>query len=193
MYSLYVLRTGRRSATERLDRLEGQVWLEPVPSAFATEAGLLVAAERRSGVEAVVRVRPDDARAQAARHREDPRPLLRPHARTETVRRVVRLLHRLVRCAEGQHGEHRPEDLLLRDAVALRHVREDGRDEVVALLRKAARGLVDLGAFLLAGRDQLADLVQLHLRVDRADVRVLVERRAHAEGAEAALELADCV
>src|SRR4051795_3955493 len=107
MYSLYVLRTGRRSATERLDRLQRQVWLEPVPPAFAAEAGLLVAAERRRRVEAVVRVRPDDPGAQPLRHPEDPGALLRPDPRREAVRGVVRLLDRLVRRAEGQHAQHR--------------------------------------------------------------------------------------
>src|SRR5439155_19694441 len=40
-------------------RVESQVRLEPVPAAFAAEAGLLVPAERRRRVEAVERVRPD--------------------------------------------------------------------------------------------------------------------------------------
>src|SRR6185436_16662862 len=53
------------------------------------------------------------------------------------------------------------------------------------------RRLVDLGALLLPARDQLADLLQLLLRVDRADVRVLVERVADAQRGEAPLQLAD--
>src|SRR5262245_44072348 len=44
---------------------EPQVRLEPVPAALSAEAGLLVAAEGRRGVEAVVRVRPDHAGTQA--------------------------------------------------------------------------------------------------------------------------------
>src|SRR5262245_59990718 len=99
--------------------VERQVRLEPVPAALAAEARFLVAAERRGGVEAVVRVRPDDARAQALRHPEDARALLGPDPGAEPVRRVVRLLDRLGRRAEGQHGEHGAEDLLLRDPIAL--------------------------------------------------------------------------
>src|SRR4029077_4881567 len=83
------------------------------------------------------------------------------------------------------------EDLLLRDAVALRDVREDRRHEPVALLRQRARRLVDLRAFRLARLDELDDLVELHPRVDRADVGVLVERVADAQRLEAPLQLLD--
>src|SRR3954468_19449704 len=153
MYSLYVFFTGRRSATPGLAVLELQVRLEPVQAAFAAEARLLVAAERRRRIEAVERVRPHDAGAHALRHPEDAGALLRPDPGAQPVRRVVRLLDRLVGRAERQHREHRPEDLLLRDAVALRDVREDRRREPVTLLRQSARRLVDLGALLAAGGD----------------------------------------
>src|SRR5436190_11985337 len=150
MNSLYVFLTGSRSATEGLRLLEIEIWLQPVPPALAAEAGLLVAAERRARVEAVVRVRPHDTGAEPLRHPEDARALLRPHAGAQPVRGVVRLLDCLLRRAEGEHREDRAEDLLLRDAVALRDVREHGRDEPVALLRQAARRLVDLRSLLLA-------------------------------------------
>src|SRR5206468_8219442 len=134
-------------------------------------------------------VRPDDTRAEALRHPEDARAFLRPDACAQAVRRVVRLFDRFLGRAEGEHAEHGPEDLLLRDAVALRDVREDGRREPVALLRQAARWLVDLRALVLAGRDELPDLVELLLRVDRADVRVLVKRIADAQRRQAPLQL----
>ena len=98
---------------------------------------------------------------------------------------------RLLRRAEGEDGEHRPEDLLLRDPGALGDVREHGRREPVALLRQAARRLVHLGALLRARRDELADPVELHARVDRAEVGVLVERVADAERAQPPLQLRD--
>src|SRR5687768_15477955 len=82
--------------------VEVQVRLEPVEAALAAEARLLVAAERRRRVEAVERVRPDDARAQSLRHPEDARALLRPDARREAVGRVVGLLDRLLRRAERE-------------------------------------------------------------------------------------------
>src|SRR6478672_6330643 len=129
MNSLYVFFTGSRSATEGLRLLEVQVRLEAVPPALAAEPGLLVAAERRAGIESVEGVRPDDAGAEPLRHPEDPGALLRPDPGAQPVRRVVRLLHRLFRRAEGEDGEDGAEDLLLRDPVALRDVREHGRHE----------------------------------------------------------------
>src|SRR5215208_5454475 len=153
-----------------------------MPPALAAEAGLPVAAERRSRVEAVVGVRPDDTRAQPLRHPQDPRPLLRPHARREPVRGVVRLLDRLVWRAEREHRQDRAEDLLLCDPVALRDVREDGGHEPVAALGEAALRLEDLRALLLAALDELGDLVELLPGVDSADVGVLVERVADAQG-----------
>src|SRR5689334_23007606 len=100
-------------------------------AALTAEAGLLVAAERGARVEAVVRVRPHDSGAEALRHPENPRPLLGPDAGAEAVGRVVRLLDRFLRRAERQDRKDGPEDLLLRDAVALRDVREDRRREPV--------------------------------------------------------------
>src|SRR5205085_10408842 len=140
--------------------VELQVRLEPVPAALTAEAGLLVAAERRGRIEAVERVRPHHAGPQPLRHPEDARALLRPDAGREPVGGVVRLLDRLLRGAEGQRREYGPEDLLLGDPVALRHVGEDRRREEVALLREAARRLVDLGALLLPARHELLDLVE---------------------------------
>src|SRR5436305_9404541 len=191
MNSLYVFFTGRRSATERLRLLELQVRLESVQPALSAEAGLLVAAERRARVEPVEGVRPDDAGAEPLRHPEDTRSLLRPDAGAQPVRRVVRLLQCLLGSAEGEDGEDGAEDLLLGDPVALCDVREDGRHEPVALLRKSAGGLVDLGALFDAGSDELPDLLELGGGVDRADVGVLVERVADAQRREAALELCD--
>src|SRR3954451_22409991 len=174
-------RLPKSSTTERLRALERQVWLEAVQAPLAAEAGLLVAAERARRVEAVERVRPDDSGAQTLRHPEDARALLGPHAGAKTVRRVVRLLDGLVGRAEREHAEDRAEDLLLRDAIALRDVREDRRCEPVALLGQLARRLVDLGALLLAGGDELLDLLELHARVDRAHIRVLVQGIADAQ------------
>src|SRR5581483_5133654 len=86
----------------RISVVEGEIRLEPVQAAFAAEARLLVAAERARRVEAVERVRPHHARAQAFGYPEDPRPFLRPDSGGEPVRRVVRLLHRFVGRAERE-------------------------------------------------------------------------------------------
>src|SRR5205823_6242720 len=171
--------------------VELQIRLEAGPAAFPPEAGFLVAPERRARVEAVVRISPDDARAQALGHPENARAFLGPDTGAQAVRRVVRLFDRLLGRAEREDREHGPEDLLLRDAIALRDVREDGRREPVALLGQATRRLVDLRPFPLARGDELLDPRQLLLRVDRTDVGVLVERIADAQGRETPLELVD--
>src|SRR4249920_3040051 len=59
---------GGAGCVRRSSLVEPQVRREAVPSAFAAEARLLVAAEGRRRVEAVVRVRPYDPRAQALDH-----------------------------------------------------------------------------------------------------------------------------
>src|SRR6059058_4197461 len=109
-----------------------------MPPALAAEAGFPVAAEGRARIEAVVRVRPHDAGPQALGHPEDARALLRPDPGAQAVGRVVRLLDCFLRRTEGEDREDRAEDLLLGDAIALRHVREDGGNEPVTLLRQPA-------------------------------------------------------
>src|SRR6476661_2811970 len=191
MKSLYVFLTGSRSATVWLRSVEVDVRLQPMASAFAAEAGFLVTAKRRGRVEPVEGVRPYDARAQTLGHPEDARAFLGPDPGAQAVRRVVRLLDRFLWRAEREHRENRAEDLFLRDAIALRDVRENRRHEPVALLGQAARRLVDLRSFVLAGFDELADLVELLLRVARAAIGVLVERIADTERRQSALVLLD--
>src|SRR5439155_4196428 len=83
------------------------------------------------------------------------------------------------------------EDLLLRDAIGLRDVREDRWREPIPALRELAGRLVDLRALVDPRLDERADLLELLLRVDRSDVGVLVERVADAERLHPALQLRD--
>ncbi len=76
-----------------------------------------------------------------------------------------RLVDRLLRRPEREHARHRPEDLLLRDTVALRDVREHAARTVVLLGQLAGR-LVDLRALVLPAR-RVLDLVELLAPVDR--------------------------
>src|SRR5262249_42374974 len=128
---------------------------------LASETALLVAAEGGSRVEAVEGVGPDHAGAHPLGHPEDPRALLRPDARAQSVRGVVGLLDRLLRRPEREDREHRSEDLLASDAMRLRHAGEECRGEPEPSLGQDALGLVDRRALLDAGRDELADLVEL--------------------------------
>ncbi len=127
------------------------------------------------------------ARSRSARP-EDPGALLGPDPGRQPVRRVVRLLDRLGRGAEGQHRQHRPEDLLAGDPVRLGDPGEDRRGEPEAAFGQLARRRPALRALGVAGVGQLADALQLRRRVDRADVGVLVQRVADAQLRHPALE-----
>ena len=75
--------------------------------------------------------------------------------------------------------------------MGLGHVGEQRGAEEVAALGQVAGGLVHLGAFSLAGSNQLGDLLQLGAAVDRADIGVLVERIAHPDRRQPVLEPVD--
>src|SRR5215813_1588693 len=151
---------------------------EPGPAALPPETGLLVPAERAGRVEPVVGVGPDHPGAQLPRHPQDAAALLGPDPRGQPVGGVVRLRHRLLRGAEREHRQDRPEDLFPGDLVRLAHAGEHRRGEPVALGREPTRRRPPLRALGLARRDQAFDLVELLPRVDRADVGVLVQRVA---------------
>ena len=108
-------------------------------AALAAVARLLVAAERAGRVELVERVGPDHAGAQLVGHPQDPRALVGPDAGRQPVRRVVGLLDRLGGRAEGQHRQHRAEDLLAGDPVGLGDAGEDRRREPEAVVGQLAR------------------------------------------------------
>src|SRR5215216_1947136 len=84
------------SGSEVLNSNELGVIEQPLPPAFAAEAGFLVAAERRGRIEFVEGVRPDDAGLELHAHLQDSRTLVGPHPGAQSVRRVVRLLDRLL-------------------------------------------------------------------------------------------------
>src|SRR5262245_50545913 len=119
------------------DVLDLRVFLEPPAPALAADAALLEAAERGvDEVEAVVD--PHRAGADAACERHGARRVTGVDRAAEAVGRVVGDAHRLVVVAEGDHGHHRPEDLLAGDADVVRDVAEDGGlDEPAA---REARG-----------------------------------------------------
>src|SRR5688572_30968714 len=97
---------------------------------------------------------------------EELRALVGPDAGGEAIHRVVRLLDRLVGRADRHDREDRAEDLFARNPARLARAREERGREPEALLRDAARCGVALGAFLHTRLDELADPLELHLRVD---------------------------
>src|SRR5690606_28804652 len=125
-----------------------QVGGQAVTAALASVARLLVAAEGARRVEAVEGVRPDDTGAKLVGDGEDLASLVAPDAGRQPVRSVVGLGDRLGRGAEGQHREHRPEDLFTGDAVARRHIGEDGRREPETLVWNGTVRRPALGSLL---------------------------------------------
>src|ERR1700720_2064862 len=118
---------------------------ETLATAFTSEAGFLVAAERRRWIELVEGVRPDNAGLEQRAHLENPRSLVGPHAGRKSVHGVVRLLDCFLERTECQHAKHGSEDLLPRDSMALSHAGENGRLVVVAPRRQlTSRRLIDL-------------------------------------------------
>src|ERR1041384_6011512 len=98
-----------------------------MPAAFPAHAALFVAAERAAGIELIEGVRPDHARFHAASDYENLCAFVRPHAATQTIGSVVRLLDRFVRSAKGLDGQNRSENFLLRDPVGLADIGEKRR------------------------------------------------------------------
>src|SRR5690554_1327630 len=140
-----------------------QIGSEAVTAALAAVARLLVATEGARRVEPVEGVRPDHAGTKLVCDREDLAPLVAPDAGRQSVRGVVGLGNRLGRGTECQHGEHWPEHLFAGDAMAGRHIGEDGRCEPEALIGNGAVRRPALGSFFFTDIRQLADAVELLL------------------------------
>src|SRR3989442_483605 len=134
-----------------------QVLPHPLPPALAPEAGLSIAAEPARRVEDVRAVDPHHTGLDLRRHVERQVDVLRPHARGEAVRRVVRELDRLLGRAEAHRDEDRTEDLDLRDRRRRGDVGEQGGRIEVALGGAGPRRLPHGGALLHALRHEPAD------------------------------------
>src|SRR3954470_20624485 len=85
---------------------------QSLPSAFATESGFLVATKRRRRIELVERVRPNDTSLEQRTHLENPRALVGPYSRRQSVHRVVGLLDGLFESTESQDTQHGSKNFL---------------------------------------------------------------------------------
>ena len=159
------------------------VGLEAVAATLTSVARLLVAAERRAGVELVERVGPDDPGPELVGHPEDAAALLGPDAGGQPVGGVVRLGDGLRGGAEREHRDDRAEDLLLRDAVVwLTPLNTVGRNQ-----KPWSAGRTRSPSARLPRPRPTATISSMRLellaRVDGADVGVLVQGVADAQGA----------
>src|SRR5581483_3860396 len=126
-------------------RLEVEV--ERVDRELATEARLLVAAERDAREGGERHVDPDHPRLERTRDAMPTRGIARPDRGEEAVPDVVRDPDCILLVLERDRGHHRPEDLLLRNGHRARYTREHGRH---VERPRAVAGLAaehDLGSF----------------------------------------------
>src|SRR5262245_53384445 len=114
-----------RSSSSNVHALHFRVRLERFAPELAAEAALLEAAERGGRVVPVVLVDPDRSRLQPARHVVGFAYVARPDPGGETVDRGIGQLDRLVHLGEGDHRQHRPEDLLPGHHHVVLHAVED--------------------------------------------------------------------
>src|SRR5688572_33398833 len=96
------------------DSLDLEKLVQPECAPFAAKAGLLVAAERRGGVEPLP-VEVDVPGPDATRHRARVLQIARRHVARQSVWRVVRDADCFFFVGVGQYAEHRTEDLFARD------------------------------------------------------------------------------
>src|SRR5688500_17063473 len=120
----------RVSADVDEDVLRLRVEVERAHAELPADAGHLVAAEWRLGMDRAVRVHADHASLQRLRRAQRLADVAAPDGATEAVRRRVGELQRLLLRVERDDRDHRPEALLLGDPHVVRHAVEDRRQEI---------------------------------------------------------------
>src|SRR5437867_4602735 len=152
------------------DVLELAVGPERPVATDAADTGELVAAERGVGVERAA-VDLDRAGPHGARDAQPARGVAGPDVAVEPVVGVVGERDRLGLVAEGDRGDHRPEDLLARDRHVVARAGEERRLHVVAPgeVRRAAAAAGDRRPLLAAAGDEAFDARALGRRDERAD------------------------
>src|SRR5579859_6326264 len=132
-------RAASASAMMRNHRLERGERVQRRHAFLAAVAGAADAAERQLDPAAgAVIVEEHLTRLEPLRDAQEPRTIARPHARHQAVGRSVRDAHRLILTVERNDHHDGPEDLLLREPMGGRHVREQGGSEVIAARRRIA-------------------------------------------------------
>ena len=171
------VRAGPPFQNDGLRLEEGQ---QSLGATFATYARLLEPPEGDAEVRAE-RVVADGAGAQLPSDVPGPLDVVGEDGCVEAVDRVVGDGDRLLLVLRGNHAEHRPEDLLLRDGRGVVDVAEDGGfDEPapVEMLRSTATG-GQRGSRRDALGDVALDAVSLTLGDQRPHLRLGVEGVAH--------------
>src|SRR6266545_341318 len=159
-------------------RLRLRIVVERFFAQVPPEPRELVASERRRRIVEVVGVHPHRPRLDRPGDAVGFLDVPRPDARREPVHRAVGERDAGVLAVEREHGEHRPEDLLVHDLhPGLRRVEHGGLDVVALAVHLGGLPAGDEARpFRLPGADVGQHLLLLALRHDRAEPGVLVER-----------------
>src|SRR5947199_1132123 len=118
-----------------------RVQVENIVAHFAAPAGLLVTSERQPGIEDVVTVDPDSARAKLLGHKMRLANIARPYGSGETVVAVIGARDDLLGIGERHGRHHWSEDFFLHHFHVLVGVYQNrGFDEVPAIASLVATG-----------------------------------------------------
>ena len=137
----------------------------PMPDHLAPPNG-------RVGHDREVLVHPRSAALELARHFRGALRIRGPHRAREAVHRGVRALDGVVDVAIGEDRQRGAELLLVDEARVFGEPRHERRRDEVAGARERRAARHAAAAVLLRVRDQLVHALELHLVVDRSELRV---------------------
>src|SRR5699024_1562662 len=171
--------------------LDLEVLLEALAAHLAADAGLLVAAARDVGAVPLAAV---DAERAGADPCDDPLDALgigAPSCAGKALGGVVGERDRVSVTGGGDHHEHGPEDLLLRDAGGVVQARDEGRLDPEALVLVVAGGAaaaeLDGASLFVCEPDVALDALTLGGRDDRPAEGARVVRVVRSESGHGAL------
>src|SRR5262245_51740031 len=165
----------------RVHHLELGERLVPPSSVLVADPARLGPAERCEGRDVHVLVHPAGPRLELANHLRAALHVPAPHGSAESVVCAVRLLEGVVQLRVPDDRQRRAELLLVDQPYTRPHVRDQGGwIEVARPLEPRATGL-DRAAVLLRVVDQSHHALELHLVVDRAELRLGIGAIAHPD------------
>src|SRR5262245_51227122 len=156
-----------------------EIVVDPVQPELAAAAAHLHPTPRSLDVGGLHVIYPDDTGPQLPDHAEGAEDVARPHRASQTERGGIGNLDRLPLALERNHGNHRTEDLLLRDPHARIHAVENGGlDKQTA--RECAPRLAptehELRAFVLSLLNVTDHTIAMRSGDERTHPRVAIQR-----------------
>src|SRR5689334_10525418 len=113
----------------------------PFPTALSPEPALAIPPKPRRRIEQIRRIHPHHPALELRRNVQREVDVLRPYTRRQSIRSVIRQLHRFRWRTEGHRHEYRAEDLHLRDRRRRLNIREQRRRIEATVLRTRPRRL----------------------------------------------------